>query len=88
MQILGSTQSIQHEQVVTASRLARLVDRGESFVLWGDHSHKLLEAAQWLAWKFNRLEEAGRLEDVPALGAKVDPLEDFAGGLFELEALA
>lgn len=88
MQIIGATRPETHVSVTTAARLARLVDRGEQFVIWGDNTHKLLEAAQWLAWKFNRLEEAGQLETVPTHGATPNELEDYTGGLFELEVLA
>jgi hypothetical protein len=52
------------EQIPVVNAIARLVDRGENFVLWGEHTEKVLQAAQWLAWKFVRMEESGRLENV------------------------
>jgi hypothetical protein len=78
MQFIGSGRGEIVSQLQTVNRLARLVDNGENFVLWGENVHKTLEAAQWLAWKFNRLEETGRLEDVPNANASsvdADPLE-------------
>jgi hypothetical protein len=78
MKLVGAVSSCEPISVVpVVNGLARVIDRGETFVLWGEHTHKILEAAQWLAWKFNRMEEMHSLEPInnPVLSAVLEDLE-------------